>query len=74
MTQVGLLTETQKDSLIGQLYDEDSYFNPIQDDFDNWIISIEEMEFCVNPEFAWVKDLPLIDYKPKPSPPFPPIE
>jgi hypothetical protein len=74
MIQVGLLTETQKDSLVGQLYDEDSYFNPIQDDFDNWIISIEEMDFCVNPEFQWVKDLPLIDYKPKPSPPFPPID
>ena len=74
MTQVGLLTETQKDSLIGQLYDEDSYFNPIQDDFDNWIISVEEMDFCVNPEFQWVKDLPLIDYKPKPSPPFPPTD
>jgi len=73
MTQVGLLTENQKDSLIGQMYDEDSYFNPIQDDFDNWIISIEEMEFCVNAEFQWVKDLPLIDYKPKPSPPFPPM-
>ena len=73
MTQVGLLTETQKDSLVGQLYDEDSYFNPIQDDFDNWIISVEEMEFCVNPEFQWVKDLPLIDYVPKPSPPFPPM-
>ena len=73
MTQVGLLTENQKDSLVGQLYDEDSYFNPIQDDFDNWIISIEEMDFCVNPEFQWVKDLPLIDYVPKPSPPFPPM-
>ena len=74
MTQVGLLTESQKDSLIGQLYDEDSYFNPIQDIEDNWIISVEEMEFCVNPEFMWVKDLPLIEYKPKPSPPFPPID
>ena len=74
MTQVGLLTETQKDSLIGQLYDEDSYFNPIQDINDNWIISVEEMDFCVNPEFQWVKDLPLINYKPKPSPPFPPID
>ena len=73
MTYVGLLTESQKDSLIGQLYDDDSYFNPIQDDFDQWIISTEEMEFCVNPEFQWVKTLPLIDYKPKPSPPFPPI-
>jgi hypothetical protein len=74
MIQVGLLTEPQKDSLVGQLYDEDSYFNSIQDDFNQWIISIEEMEFCVNPEFQWVKDLPLIDYKPKPSPPFPPLE
>jgi hypothetical protein len=71
MTQVGLLTESQKNELLGQLYDEDSYFNPIQDIEDNWIISVEEMEFCVNPEFQWVKDLPLIDYKPKPSPPFP---
>ena len=74
MIQVGLLTETQKDSLIGQLYDEDSYFNPIQDISDQWIISVEEMDFCVNPEFQWVKDLPLIEYKPKPSPPFPPID
>jgi hypothetical protein len=74
MIQVGLLTESQKNELLGQLYDDDSYFNPIQDDFDQWIISVEEMEFCVNPEFMWVKDLPLIEYKPKPSPPFPPIE
>lgn len=74
MIQVGLLTEAEKDSLIGQLYDEDSYFNPIQDINDNWIISVEEMEFCVNPEFMWVKDLPLIPYEPKPSPPFPPAE
>lgn len=73
MTQVGLLTESQKDSLIGQLYDEDSYFNPILDLYDQYIISVEEMEFCVNPEFQWVKDLPLIPYEPKPSPPFPPM-
>ena len=74
MTYVGLLTESQKNELVGQLYDEDSYFNPIQDISEQWIISVEEMEFCVNPEFQWVKTLPLIEYKPKPSPPFPPIE
>lgn len=73
MTQVGLLTETQKDSLIGQMYAEDSYFNPLQDLNDQYIISVEEMEFNVNPEFMWVKDLPLIPYEPKPSPPFPPM-
>jgi hypothetical protein len=74
MTYVGLLTEIEKDSLVGQLYDDDSYFNPIQDIDDNWIISVEEIDQCVNPEFQWVKTLPLIEYKPKPSPPFPPIE
>lgn len=69
MINVGLLTETQKDELVGQLYDDDSYFNPIQDVNDNWIISIEEIDQCVNPEFIWVKDLPLIPYEPKPTPP-----
>ena len=27
------------------------------------------MANCVNEEFMWVKDLPLIIYEPKPSPP-----
>ena len=70
---VGLLTEVQKDELVGQLYTEDSYFNPIQHADDNWIISIEEMNFCTNVKFMWVKDLDLIPYNPKPNPPFPPI-
>jgi hypothetical protein len=74
MIQVGLLTESQKNELVGQLYDEDSYFNPIQDISDNWIISVEEIDQCVTPEFQWVKTLPLIEYKAKPSPPFPPID
>jgi hypothetical protein len=69
MIQVGLLTETQKDELIGQLYDLDSYFNPIQDIDDNWIISTEEIEQNINPNFTWVRDLPLIEYLPKPTPP-----
>jgi hypothetical protein len=69
MTYVGLLTESQKNELVGQLYDEDSYFNPIQDANDDWIISVEEIDQCVTPEFQWVKDLPLIEYNPKPEPP-----
>jgi len=66
---VGLLTETQKDSLSLQWYAPDCYFNPIQDLNDNWVISVEEIANCVNEEFIWVKDLPLIIYEPKPSPP-----
>ena len=69
-TYVGLLTELQKDELIGQLYAPDSYYNPIQDLNDNWVISIEEIEQTVTPEFLWVKDLEMIPYEPKPTPPF----
>jgi len=64
-TLVGLLNQEQKDSLVGQLYTDDSYFNPIQDAEDNWIISTEEIINCTNEEFAWVKDLELITYVPK---------
>ena len=62
---VGLLTELQKDELVGQLFNDDSYFNSIQDNSDNWIISIEEIENNVNPNFEWLLDLPLIIYIPK---------
>ena len=65
MTYVHLLTIEQKDELVGQWYDPDSYFNPIQDANDDWIISVEEVDQCVNPNFLWVKDLPLIEYIPK---------
>ena len=67
--EVLLLTEQQKDLLIGQLYADDSYFNPIQDINDNWIISLQERNFCTNSEFIWVEQLPVIEYKPKPVPP-----
>jgi hypothetical protein len=49
---------------------EDSYFNPIQDADDNWVISVEEISQCENEECMWVKELPLIPYIPKPAPPF----
>jgi hypothetical protein len=71
--KVGLLTLEQKNEIEGQLYADDSYFNPIQDINNDWVISTEEMEECVVIEFIWVKDLPLIDYEPKPTPPFPPV-
>ena len=64
-TLVGLLNQEQKDSLVGQLYTDDSYFNPIQDENDNWIISTEEMINCTNEKFMWVKELELITYVPK---------
>ena len=64
-TLVGLLTEVQKNELVGQTYSADSYFNPIQDFYDNWIISVEEMRAT---DIEWVKELELIEYKAKPTP------
>lgn len=62
MTYVGLLTELQKDKLSWQLYAPDSYFNPIQDINNNWVISLQEIEQC---DIEWVKQLPIIEYLPK---------
>ena len=67
-TLVGVLTEVQKDELIGTWYAPDSYYNPIQDLNDNWIISVEEIANTTNPDTLWVKDLELIPYEPKPTP------
>jgi hypothetical protein len=63
------LTIEQADSLRGQVFLQDSYFNPIQDIEDNWIISAQEVAYCANPEFLWIKDLPMIPFVPKPAPP-----
>jgi len=67
-TLVGLLTEVQKDELVGVYYSADSIYNPIQDIDDNWVISTEEMIYTTNETTLWVKDLDLIEYKPKPTP------
>lgn len=63
MIQVGLLTEEQKNQLQGKQYALDSYFNPIQDGNNNWIVSIEEIDSA---DIEWIKELPLIEYQPKP--------
>lgn len=65
MILVGLLTLDQYDQIVGQMFNEDSFFNPIQDANDDWIISEEEINFCTNPEFFWIKNLSLIEYLPK---------
>ena len=66
MTQVALLTSEQRDIIEGMQYKPGVYFNPVRDADGNWIISMEEVNACNVPAFAWVKSLPLIDYLPKP--------
>jgi len=71
---VGIITESQKDELIGLKWTDDTYFNPVQDCNDNWIISEEEISGNENTSVSWVNNIsPLIDYCPPPNP-FPPIE
>jgi hypothetical protein len=62
---VGLLTENQKNQLVGQQYITDTIFNPIEDNNSNWVISIEEMFYCNVENFMWVKDLDLILFERK---------
>jgi hypothetical protein len=62
---IAILTIEQKDLLIGQQYAIDSFFNPIQDFDNNWVISQEEMQQNTNDNFSWLADLELTEYKPK---------
>ena len=62
--EVYKLTTEQKEALIGQTWDNVQYFNPVLDAYNNWFISIEEVNGCINELFQWVKDLPLIEYNP----------
>jgi len=60
---IAIITELQKDILIGQTYDGVCFYNPIQDINDNWIISEEEIN---QSNLEWLKQLPLSEYLPKP--------
>ena len=59
------LTQEQKDSLEGKCYFNGTFFNPIKDAADNWIISEEEVNLATYEDILWVKDLPQIEYKAK---------
>lgn len=65
MIQVRILTEEQKDELIGQQFMVDVYFNPIQDINNNWVILNDAIEHCIYDKFNWLKNLEIIPYEPK---------
>lgn len=62
---IAIITIEQKELLNNQFITDDLIFNPIQDADDNWVISTEEINQCVNDECMWVKDLVLSNYYPK---------
>jgi hypothetical protein len=65
---VGLLTIDEKNILEGVQYMPDTYYNPVQDNDDNWIISTEEIDNTTDENYLWVKNLPLIPFNPKQKP------
>ena len=58
------LTEQQKNELVGEFFAPASMFNPIQDANGTWIITGQEVNGCVNPDFLWVQNLPTITFVP----------
>lgn len=59
-TQGVILTEAQKDLLIGQEITEDWLYNPIQDINDDWFIGEIEVSVTNKSEFMFLKSLPII--------------
>ena len=54
-----IITEQQANSLVGQYYAEFCMFNPVVLD-DVWVIFLGEIENCVNEDFKWVNELPVV--------------
>jgi hypothetical protein len=70
---VGLLTQEQHLQIEGQYLQPSWEYYPVLDGNEpqNWVISTIEMENTTNPDFLWVKDLPLIEWIEPPLPPEP---
>lgn len=74
---IAILTTEQKDILIGKTFEIDSYFNPIQDLNDNWVISEQEYYYCLGlwyldelqTDLEFITTLSLSEYLPKPQTP-----
>lgn len=60
---VAILTLSQKDSMAGQPFKNNSRFYPVQDKHYNWVISSQEINACTNEDFLFIKELPLIAYE-----------
>ena len=59
--------------LQGVFIDNDTFFNFVQDINDEWflILSEQDEQDIAQTEYAYLLELPLEPYEPKPYPPFP---
>ncbi|CAB5217764.1 hypothetical protein UFOVP206_16 [uncultured Caudovirales phage] len=69
---IAIITESQKNILIGQTFDGVQFFNPVQDANGNWVISEEEYYYCLglwyldelDSTFQFIITLSLSEYVP----------
>lgn len=74
---IAIITQQQKDILVGKQFEQDSYFYPIQDVNNNWIISEQEYYYCLGlwyldelqTDLQFITTLSLSEYLPKPQTP-----
>lgn len=70
---IAIITELQKEILVGKTYDGVCYFNPIEDINLNFIISEQEYYYCLglwyldelNADLQFITNLQLSEYFPK---------
>ena len=74
---IAITTQQQKDILVGKQFEQDSYFYPIQDVNNIWIISEQEYYYCLGlwyldelqTDLQFITTLSLSEYFPKPQTP-----
>jgi len=73
MTQGRIVIPEIAERLEGVFIDSDTFFHFVQDINDEWFLILseqDEQDIAVT-EYAYLLDLPLEPYEPKPSPPIP---
>lgn len=58
-----IITKQQFVEIAGKEYGPDSHYHPTLDADGDRVISEEEVEQTVNPDFEWVKELPFKEWK-----------
>lgn len=66
--EVTVLTESEKDQLNGEKWNETTFFYPTKDNDDVWILSPREANNGKT-EFSWLKHLPKKTHNPKTTTP-----
>jgi hypothetical protein len=71
-----IVTNQTAEELQGVFFDADTFFNFVQDINDVYFLFLSDSDAAdiANTEYAYLLDIPLSPYEPKPIPPFPPIE